>query len=118
MMRQSSAVKICSHWHGGQWSALYQFASSGIYTIENHLRYLQEIEQALHPEYNLYPGELSKKDEGNLTGLKWFFIRMGERNNIGTEYHQHEVYGYQIPYITEETADTIADKVNVISYMK
>lgn len=54
MMRQSSAVKICSNWHGGQ----------------------------------------------------------------GTEYHKHEVYGYEIPYITEATPDETANKVKVISYMK
>ena len=117
-MRQSSAIKICAAWHSGQWSALYQFASSGIYTIENHLRYLQEIESDLHPEYNLHPGTLSKKDEGNLIGLKWFFIRMGERNGIKTEYHQHSIYGYQIPFLSGDTAQTVCDKIKTLTYLK
>ncbi len=117
-MRHESAKKICSNWHGGQWSALYQFASSGEYIVENHLRYLQEVETALHPEYNLYPGELNKKDTGNLTGLKWYFIRMGERSGIKTEYHKHNLYGYYIPYISEDTPDETANKVKTISYMK
>ena len=115
-MLKKSAIKISSNWHGGQWSALYQFASSGIYVIENHLRYLQEIEDCLHPEYALYPGTLSKKDEGNLIGLKWFFIRMGERNGIKTEYHQHLIYGYLIPFISEDTELSIYNKVQGLKY--
>ena len=117
-MRQKSAQTISSHWYGDQWSALYQFASSGQYIVENHLRYLQEIETALHPEYNLYPGQLNKRQEGNLTGLKWYFIRMGERSGIKTEYHQHNLYGYYIPYISEDTPDLLADQVKTIAYMK
>lgn len=118
MIKQTTAKKICANWHGGQWSALYQFGSSGIYTIENHLRYLQEVETCLHPEYNLYPGELNKVDERDLNGLKAFFIKEGENKGINTEFHQHTLYGYLIPYLTENTPDQLSEKVNVISYMK
>lgn len=118
MLHHNSAIKISSNWHGGQWSALYQFASSGKYLIQNHLQYLKEIEEDLHPEYALYPSELSKKDKGNLIGLKWFFIRMGERNSIKTEYHKHEIYGYEIPFISEDTPNNIANNIKPTSYLK
>lgn len=116
MMRLNTAVKISSNWHGGQWSALYQFASSGVYVVENHLRYLQEIESDLHPEYNLHPGKLSKKDEGNLTGLKWFFIRMGEKNGIKTGYNKHKLYGYEIPFVYSDTDESILNKIKPLEY--
>lgn len=118
MLRKETAKKISSNWYGGQWSALYQFASSGIYTIENHLRYLQEVETDLHPEYKLYPGELNKKDETDLNNLKAFFIKSGEDNGIKTEFVQHTIYGYYIPYITEDTPDQLANQVSCIAYMK
>lgn len=118
MIRTITAKNICASWHSGQWSALYQFASSGIYTMENHLRYLQEVESCLHPEYNLYPGELNKGEERELNNLKSYFIRMGEINGLKTEFHAHTLYGYLIPYLTEDTNDDLANQVKVISYMK
>ena len=59
----NKAKRIASEWHGGQWSSLYQFASSGEFNHENVLRYFQEIEHSLHPEYLLHPGFLTKKDK-------------------------------------------------------
>lgn len=118
MIKNKTAQSICASWHGGQWSALYQFASSGIYTVENHLRYLQEIETCLHPEYNLYPGELTKTQERELTKLKSYFLMKGRENSIDTEYRKHEIYGYLIPYISDHTPDEISNKVRQIAYMK
>lgn len=115
-MRKQTAIKICSEWHHGQWSALYQFASSGIYTIENHLRYLQEIETCLHPEYNLYPGFLNKKDSGNLERLKQFFILQGQTDGIYTQYKEHPVYGYLIPFIAGWVNESICEKVKALHY--
>lgn len=112
------AQQICSNWHGGQWSAFYQFASSGIYTIENHLEYLKECEDCLHPEYALHPGELTQRQEQELNSLKKYFIAEGLKNGLGTEYHTHELYGYLIPYLTEETPDELANNVKAIAYMK
>lgn len=93
------AKEICSKWHGGQWSALYQFASSGVYMVENHLRYLQETESDLHPEYNLRPGTLSKKDTAELNSLQRWFIFKGTENGLSTVWGKHHTYGYRIPYI-------------------
>jgi hypothetical protein len=109
------AKEICDMWHGGQWSALYQFASSGVYTAENHLRYLQEIESDLHPEYNLYPGSLSKRNERELNSLKKFFINTGVKNGIYTEYAVHPVYGYNIPFVTESSNNI--DKIKQLKYL-
>ena len=43
LISKLKAKEIASDWHGGQWSALYQFASSGIYLPETHKKYLNEI---------------------------------------------------------------------------
>jgi hypothetical protein len=117
MIRLKTAVNISAAWHGGQWSALYQFASSSVYLPANHLRYLQEIEGDLHPEYNLYPGFLSKKDESDLTGLKCFFIRMGENIGIKSEYVQHYIYGYNIPVFGEGTPAEIVFSATQLKYL-
>jgi hypothetical protein len=116
-MKHKTAIKLASNWHGGQWSALYQFASSGEYLIENHLRYLREIEDNLHPEYNLHPGTLSKKNESDLNGMKSFFIGMGEKHGIKTEYHDHPIYGFPIPFISEDTPFELANTVKALKYL-
>lgn len=112
------AKEIASHWHGGQWSALYQFASSGIMTDENTLRYFREVEDALHPEYNLYPGELTQKEERELTLLKRYFLIESEKRGLPVEFHKHELYGYLIPYLMESVPDDRANNVAVLKYMK
>lgn len=116
MITSERAKLTCSHWHGGQWSALYQFASSELYAVENHLRYLQEIETCLHPEYNLYPGQLSQKDELALNRLKRYFIETGKRNGVTTIYREHPIYGYQIPYLGKETANELTEQVKALYY--
>jgi len=116
MIRNVIAQKIAASWHGGQWSALYQFASSGTYLVENHLRYLQEVETELHPEYNLLPGTLPKAQEKELNRLRRYFISMGEKKGIGTNWEVHSLYGYNIPFVTEDTPKEILDKIIAISY--
>lgn len=103
-MRTETAIKICAEWHGGQWSPLYQFASTGTFYRANVLQYFQEIETCLHPEYNLHPSQLSKKDERNLTGLKNYFIRLAKVHGYEIEFKTHSMYGYLIPYIKEGNA--------------
>jgi hypothetical protein len=112
------AQQICANWHGGQWSSYYQFASSGVFLVENVLQYLKETETNLHPEYDLYPGTLTQKEERELNSLKRFFIAQAAKMGIGIEYHAHSVYGYLIPYVTEGTPDTLADQVKCVAYLK
>lgn len=61
------AQLISSYWYNGQWSALYQFLSSGIYLSENHDRYIREVENALK-------SAKLKKDKDELKKLKNYFI--------------------------------------------
>lgn len=61
------AREIASHWHGGQWSALYQFASSGVVTKENLNRYFSEINSDLNGA--------SHKDKKELKSLELFFVK-------------------------------------------
>jgi hypothetical protein len=117
MMRNYSAIQISANWHSGQWSALYQFASSGVYMVENHLRYLQEVETCLHPEYDLHPSILNKTQKGNLVGLKWYFIRMGEKNGIKTMFKKHSIYGYLIPFVTDNTPSELVNKIQPLKYL-
>jgi hypothetical protein len=112
------AKEIASHWHGGQNSALYQFLSSGKYLLENHLRYLQEVQQDIdYPEQALYPYTLAKKDERELNSLKIFFEYKGEENGIKTEWGKHSDYGYPIPYVSKDTPDEIANKIKTLKYL-
>lgn len=117
MIRQNTAQKIAAAWHGGQHSAFYQFASSGTYQVENHLRYLQELEYCLNPEYwQAIPKELTKGDENELTKLKQYFISQGETNGIKTVWKKQPLYGYDVPYLDDDTPREITEKVFAISY--
>ena len=79
------AQQLCSDWHGGQWSPLYQFASSGSYLMENHLLYLEEIVQEINrPETALKPFHRSKKQTGELKSLLRYFEMQGEKHGIKT----------------------------------
>ena len=100
MKRVKQVQNVCAAWHGGQWSALYQFASSGIYLPENHLRYLKELQECREPEYYLHPGTISKKDDKTLQAAQNFFLKEGRKiGGIVTDWKSHPVYGYQIPYV-------------------
>lgn len=116
MIRKTSAIRIAAAWHAGRWSSLFQFSNSGVYRIENHLRYLQEIETALHPEYNLHPGTLKKKANKQLNQLKQFLIKQGELSGIKTVWQVHRTYGYLIPCVDKNTATEIVRQVKRINY--
>ena len=45
IISKNRAQEICSNWHGGQWSALYSFASSKTYVEEKYNDYLAEIKE-------------------------------------------------------------------------
>jgi len=100
MIRPKTAQKLCASWHGGQWSALYQFASSGIYVPENHLLYLKELEFNYHSEafaINSEEFELTKTEEQELEKLINFFIKKGEEIGIETTWQKHHLYDYKMP---------------------
>jgi hypothetical protein len=112
------AREICTNWHGGQWSSLYQFASSKTFELANTLRYFQEIETSLHPEYALYPGELTKKEERELLSLKRYFLQEAKNRGIDIVFHPHEVYGYLIPYVEDNTPEAVEMLITPVCYLK
>jgi len=42
-MKNATAQRICAEWYNGQWSALYSFASTGIFDPARRAEYLEEI---------------------------------------------------------------------------
>jgi hypothetical protein len=101
IISKNRAKEICSNWHNGQWSALYQFGSSGVFLIESTLIYLKEVQECLEPEYNLHPSSLSKAHEKELNSLKNFFLFKAREVGLIIEFNKHNIYGYQIPCIKE-----------------
>ena len=64
IIRKKRAIEICSHWHGGQWSALYSFCSTGRYIDKKYSDYLSEIKEN-NPQ--------KVKEKAELNSLKRFF---------------------------------------------
>jgi hypothetical protein len=63
-----TAKDIAVDWHGGQWSALYSFASSGIVKGGDINKYLTEIED------NINNADIKKPELERLEKLKNFLI--------------------------------------------
>jgi hypothetical protein len=93
------AREIATDWHGGQWSALYQFASSGVYVVANHLLYLRESQENREPEYYLVPGTISQKNDKELQSLINFFNKLGlaQSEPLMVDWVKHSIYGYLMP---------------------
>jgi hypothetical protein len=101
--RKEWAKKIAGYWHGGQWSTLYQFASSGIYMIENALLYLVEIQREIElPEYALRPFDRSKKDANQLLSLKKYFEDQAKKEGINITWQSWKAYGTMWPITDSE----------------
>ncbi len=115
MIQTKTAQKICTHWHGGQWSAFYSFASTGRYYIADHLRYLKEVLENIENEYfAVYPQILGKKDAADLNNLKEYFVNEGRKYGIVTLFSKHTLYGYTVPHLSENTDSAICATVTPI----
>jgi hypothetical protein len=95
--RQLKALKkACANWHGGQWSSLYQFASSGVYEVSNALNYVREIQDTINnQEHAPRPYEYSKRD---VTRLEWMiqaFRQLAFDNGVFLYESKHSFYGYK-----------------------
>ncbi len=93
VLTEKRARQICSYWHDGQWSALYQYSSSGIVTPCNKLDYLNETFASLQPEYHAtHPRELKQSEIKELTSLLNYF------QHKLTDYKiiKHPDYGYKM----------------------
>jgi hypothetical protein len=75
-----NAMVIARDWHGGQWSALYAFASSAIIRNDNINIYLSEIED------NISHKDLKNTERNRLEKLKRFFI-IKSRQSINQNKH-------------------------------
>jgi hypothetical protein len=64
VISKNRASEICHNWHGGQWSALYSFASSKCYVDEKYKEYISEIHENK---------PTNAKDRTELNSLKRFF---------------------------------------------
>jgi len=62
------AQVIAAQWHGGQWSALYSFASTGQYLPELHDQYLKEIDTDICERFT------SPKHSKELYHLQTYFL--------------------------------------------
>jgi len=69
-----TAIVIARDWHGGQWSALYSFASSAVIRNDNINIYLSEIEN------NISIKDIKKTEIERLEKLKRFFIIKSRRS--------------------------------------
>jgi hypothetical protein len=91
------AQEICGYWHDGGNSALYQFASSGIFVAANSLKYIHEIYSCTQTEYALYPYELKSYQKNQLKKLLSFFLKQCKQCHINIEMVKHPLYGYEYP---------------------
>jgi hypothetical protein len=115
ILSKDRAREIASHWHGGQWSALYQFMSSGVYMPQNHLWYLFEIIQDIENEYHApYPRKLSQKETRELKSLIRWFAYKGEEHGIKTDVRTHSQYGYSYPVVSENRNNHSIDPLKIL----
>lgn len=101
-IKKQRAQELASQWHGGQWSALYQFASSGTVLEENALCYIEEILQEMQrPETALHPFHRSQSEHNTLIRLKNYFIAELKKQGIEITY-QDDSYGFPFPLLTQD----------------
>jgi hypothetical protein len=115
---KTRAQELASHWHDGQWSALYSFASTGQFFEAQTLQYFKEIYGSIESEYYLRPITRSQKQLRELHSLERYLLKEANERKLIVEFHQHDVYGYTIPYIADSVPDELANKVNQVSYLK
>lgn len=99
MITTKTAQKIAASWHGGQWSALYSFTSTGFFFPEKAISYLWEVMKDLQNEFFApCPRTLSKSEAKELNSLKEYFEGEIKRSTfLEIEYKKHPVYGYSYP---------------------
>lgn len=97
--QKKTVLATCAEWHGGQWSALYQFCSTGVYVPKNAALYVAEILDCLNWELAPYPNPLSKKETDRLTSCLNYFINQAAKVGIIVEVGKHSYYGYNIAVI-------------------
>lgn len=105
LISKKRAIEICSLWHGGQWSALCQFSSSGKYLPEYQLKYMNEILCEIHSVFQMFERILTTKESKELNSLLRWFAYKGSENGIEVILIKHELYGYYYPAIMKNEND-------------
>ena len=108
---KARAAEICSYWNGGQWSKLYQFASSQIFVPANILEYLKELQENCEPEFYLTPGTISRREFVELVKAQRYFVNEAQKSGIKIKWFPHPVYGYVIPEIAENVNNIKINKL-------
>jgi len=111
---KNRCAEICSHWHGGQNSALYQFCSSKVFLPENILHYLKELQECREPEYYLHPGTINKKNDAELKSCQRYFVKEAQNSGIEIRWYRHSIYGYLIP---EVATNENSIKINGLTFL-
>ena len=102
-IRPSTAKKLAYDWHGGQWSALYSYASTGKYFPEDHNKYIKEISKDLdHKGY-------TKTQYNELKKLYDFFV---------SQHKKHRKVGATLLLEKGETARTKPKSIKTITRTK
>lgn len=91
--------KIASYWHGGQWSAMYQLASSGVFLRENTLQYLWEANAELIQYGRIHEIILSKAKRNELRAFIKGIEALAKQHGIEVEWAEHPIYSYSFPVI-------------------
>lgn len=98
MLRNEKAQSLCSRWCQHPGSAVHQFSIDGIWQVNYHLLYLNEIQEQINlPENALHPFIRSRRDTVELDQLKHFFEQKGNEHGITTLWHR-DFYGLPIPF--------------------
>lgn len=104
-INKSKAIHFCQHWYGGQWSAIYQYLSSGIWVKENALLYVSELQENINnQEHAAKPYFLPKYQVKQLEQLISYFVRLAKDNGVIIEKSKHSFYGYPIYIVTYDNA--------------
>ena len=113
------AQEIASWWHGGQWSALYSFCSTGIFCIEHSLQYFKEIYSDIEAEYfSAHEVNRTQKQIRELNQLKRYLLKVAQaEHGLEIEFYKDQKYGYTVPYLADGVSEEVERKIRPVMYL-
>lgn len=112
VISEKRALEIAGQWHGGQWSALYSFASSGEMFTQFSLEYINECVNNIQSEYHTSKSVYqSEKDKRELKSLIRFFLKFLQ-DAVNIEFVIHPNYGYTFPQLSQNNDLEVFELVN------
>lgn len=111
IISKERAKEIAAHWHSGQWSALYSFASTGEIHIKKSLQYINELIKECQSEYHTaMPEYRSERDKKELKSLIRYFLK----HLPSIEFVEHPVYRYAYPQLSDKNGIEVFETVDGI----